>query len=99
MKPWARKFYNSKPWKQCRTVYIKKVHGLCERCPDPSKIVHHKVYLTPDNINHPIISLNHRLLEYVCQDCHNKVHHGSNEPVINEGLAFDHEGNLIQLNI
>jgi 5-methylcytosine-specific restriction endonuclease McrA len=96
-KEWSIKFYNSKAWKKCRAAYIKKVFGLCERCPAPGYIVHHKVYLTPTNINDPAISLNHDLLEYVCQDCHNKEHHGSHEPVTAEGLAFDSEGNLIQV--
>lgn len=96
MKPWAKKFYNSTAWKTCRLSYIAKVFGLCERCGKPGKIVHHTVYLTPYNINDPDVSLNHALLEYVCQDCHNGEHHGSSEEVVGEGLMFDSEGNLIQ---
>lgn len=97
MKPWARKFYNSKAWRLCREDYIKLVHDLCERCGESGKIVHHKVYLTPQNINDPSISLNHDLLEYLCQSCHNTEHHGSVEPIVAEGLMFDEEGNLIQI--
>lgn len=96
MKLWAKSFYNSKAWKACRAAYIKSVHGLCERCGKPGKIVHHKVYLTPSNINDPSISLNHALLEYHCQDCHNGEHHGSGEDIVAEGLTFDMYGNLIE---
>lgn len=95
MKPWAKKFYNSKAWKECRASYIVRVHGLCERCSKPGKIVHHKKYLTPYNINDPNISLNHNNLEYLCQDCHNDEHHGEGE-VVGRGLMFDEEGNLVQ---
>ncbi|GBF73223.1 hypothetical protein PA598K_01508 [Paenibacillus sp. 598K] len=96
MKPWAKSFYNSTAWKRCRESYIKTVHGLCERCGAPGKIVHHKVYLTPQNIDNPAISLNHELLEYVCQDDHNREHHGSHEPLVEDGLMFDEHGDLIQ---
>ncbi len=94
---WAKWFYNSKAWKVCRAAYISKVFGLCERCPKPGKILHHTVYLTPENIRDPNISLNHDLLEFVCLECHNKIHFGSVEPLVNEGLAFDAEGNLIEV--
>lgn len=97
MKPWARKFYNSKAWRICRVAYIESVHGLCERCGEAGYIVHHTVYLTPKNINDPSISLNHELLEYVCQLCHNTEHHGSSEPITARGTAFDEQGNLIQV--
>ncbi|MGG3456061.1 HNH endonuclease [Paenibacillus rhizolycopersici] len=95
MKPWAKRFYNSKAWKECRASYIIKVHGLCERCGKPGKIVHHKKYLTPWNINDPNVSLNHSNLEYLCQDCHNNEHHGEDGVTV-DGLMFDEEGNLVQ---
>ena len=41
---------------------------------DLGYIVHHKIELTPDNINDPDISLNHRRLMYLCHNCHNKIH-------------------------
>lgn len=94
MKSWARSFYKSKAWRQCRDAFFVYRHGLCERCGGPGKIVHHKVYLTPQNINDPAVSLNHENLELLCQDCHNKEHHET-EPVA-EGLRFDENGDLIQ---
>ena len=72
-------FYKTAAWLKCRAAYIKSVGGLCERCLADGKIVpgfivHHKCYLTPDNIQDPGISLNWDNLEYLCQDCHNKEH-------------------------
>lgn len=100
-KEWAKKFYNSKSWQQCREGYIQSVQGLCERCLEKNKltpgyIVHHKEPLTPMNINDPAVSLNWELLEYVCQDCHNKEHHGNDYEVIREGLMFNEYGDLIE---
>lgn len=97
LKEWARSFYKSIAWIKCRAAYIVSVYGMCERCPSPGKIVHHKVYLSPENIDDPSIALNHELLEYLCQDCHNKEHMGSHEPSIAEGLEFDSDGNLVQV--
>lgn len=95
MKDWAKQFYKSKAWRKCRDAYFILRHGLCERCPAlAGKIVHHKVYLTPENINDPAVSLNHDLLELLCQDCHNREHHGQGDAVA-DGLTFDADGNLV----
>lgn len=79
MKEFAKEFYKSKRWQSCRTSYIDKRllidGGICEMCGEqPGYIVHHKVKLTPGNINDPQISLNHDLLEFVCKNCHDKEH-------------------------
>lgn len=97
-KDYAKSFYRSAAWKKCRAGYIKHVHGLCERCGQPGYIVHHKKYITSDNINDPDITLNWNNLEYVCQDCHNKEHH-EQYGVTAYGLMFDGEGNLIQKDV
>ena len=34
--------------------------------------MHHKIYLTPQNINDPAVTLAEDNLELLCQDCHNK---------------------------
>ncbi|CAM3876118.1 HNH endonuclease [Cohnella lubricantis] len=94
MKDLAKAFYKSKAWRLCRDAYFILRHGLCERCGGPGKIVHHKVWLTPQNINDPNVSLNHALLELLCQDCHNKEHHGSG--TVADGLMFDEQGNLVE---
>lgn len=78
-KDYARKFYSSAAWKNCRTSYAKKVGGLCERCKAkglivPGEIVHHKIHLSPENLSDPNIALAHDNLELVCRECHSEVH-------------------------
>lgn len=96
MKPFAEKFYKSMAWRNCRDAYFISQHGICERCGDAGKIVHHTVELTPENINDPEITLNWELLELVCESCHNKQHHGSGEGVTREDVAFNEYGELIK---
>lgn len=79
MKEFAKDFYTSKAWKQTRAAYISSVRGLCEICKrkgkiKPGVIVHHKIHLTPDNINDPDISLNWDNLQLLCRDCHADQH-------------------------
>ncbi len=98
-KEYAKKFYRSKAWKQCRESYISKVNHLCERCYKiniikPGYIVHHKTYITPQNINNPMITLNHENLEYVCLDCHNKEHIGHREAT-RDDVEFNEQGQLV----
>ena len=95
MKPYAKKFYNSAAWKRCRKAYFNMKHGLCERCSNTGKIVHHKNYITPENINDPEITLNFKNLELLCQDCHNREHH-EQYGVTAYGLMFDEYGDLIE---
>lgn len=95
----SQPFYKSKAWRKCRAAYIKSVGGLCERHLKQNKIVkgyivHHKDYITEENINDPDITLNFDNLEYLCHDCHNEEHFKKNS-VINDELEFDPEGNVI----
>ena len=73
-------FYKSKAWRECRQSFL-AANPLCMRClkegrVKPATIVHHTIYLTKETVNDPSISLNFENLEAVCQDCHNKEHHG-----------------------
>jgi 5-methylcytosine-specific restriction protein A len=89
----AKKFYNSKQWKDVRELYIISQNGICERCKfRAGKIVHHKKYLTPTNINDPYVSLHFSNLELLCLDCHNAEH--MKEYVMSKDLVFDLEGNV-----
>lgn len=92
----AKAFYKSKAWRTCREGYIKSVYGLCERCGQPGDEVHHKIRLTPSNINDPNVALNWDNLELLCMSCHSKEHMG-NDSATKEGLAFDKDGNLIKV--
>jgi len=95
MKPYAKKFYKSKAWQDCRASYISKVHGLCEHCQAPGYIVDHIEEITPDNINNPEITLNHQNLQFLCLPCHNTKHFKKHEP-LRDDVMFDSEGQLIK---
>ena len=75
----ADRFYKSAAWKRCRASYLVSVGSLCERCLTkgmivPATQVHHKIKLTPENINRPEIALNWSNLVALCKDCHLKIH-------------------------
>ena len=58
------------------------VGGLCEDCMargiyTPGIVVHHVDPITPDNIRDPRVTLCFDNLRLVCQDCHAKAHHPS----------------------
>ncbi len=97
----AKKFYNSKAWKKCREAYKQSVNGLCERCLKNGKYVvgdevHHKICLTPENINNPDITLSFENLELLCSSCHSIEHNEKYSPV-REGFGFDENGDLIEI--
>lgn len=75
----ARQFYSSEAWNQCRSGYKKSVGGLCEHCLAkgqyvPGEIVHHKIHITPQNISRPEIVLDWNNLELLCRECHAEMH-------------------------
>lgn len=95
MKEYAKQFYKSKAWQRTRYAYIVSRQGLCERCGAGGKIVHHKQYITPSNIEDAQITLNHENLELLCADCHNQEHFKKYE-AIHTGMAFDSNGQIIK---
>ena len=94
MREFAKSFYLSPAWRKTRAYIIKRDMGLCVRCGKPGEIVHHKVHLTPQNIDDPDISLSTDNLELLCRECHALEHQG--EPCTAEGLMFDEDGNLVE---
>lgn len=79
MRPFAKSFYRSKAWQKTRAAYAKSKAGLCERCLargiyTPGEIVHHKEYITPENLSDPMIALNWDNLELLCRQCHADEH-------------------------
>ena len=79
MKDYARKFYKSQQWKYIRQLALDRSHGLCERCLrkgiiQPGEAVHHKVYITAENINDRSVTLNLDNLEVLCRKCHAEEH-------------------------
>ena len=78
-KGFADAFYTSKAWVRCARGYRRSVGGLCERCKAkglivPAEEVHHKIHLSPENINRPEITMNWRNMIALCKDCHLKEH-------------------------
>lgn len=79
MKEYAKKFYGSRSWKNTRAAYLKSVGRLCELCLKegvytPAEAVHHKVFITPENINDPNITLSWDNLMAVCRKHHEELH-------------------------
>ena len=92
----SKSFYNSLEWKRARKAYIASKFGICERCGKPnSKQVHHKIYLTPENVNNPEITLDFNNFELLCDVCHQREHNEKYSPT-EWGLCFDESGDLIR---
>lgn len=93
----AKAFYSSKAWQDCRNEYAKSVHYLCENCLrkgiyKPGVIVHHIEELTPMNITNPEIATGYDNLEMLCRECHALEHKR-----ISKGRRYliDEQGNVI----
>lgn len=79
MRSIENEFYRRPEWKKCRKAYLQFVSGRCERCLKkglhvPAEIVHHKIYLTEENVNDPAMAYGFDNLEALCRDCHNEEH-------------------------
>lgn len=57
MREFAKAFYESPAWRRTRAYILKRDAGLCVHCGEPGVIVHHKIELTPRNIDDPAIAL------------------------------------------
>ena len=94
----AKSFYNSKKWKRARQLKISTQHGICERCgkafASKHLIVHHKIYLTPQNVRCEDVSLSQANLECICHDCHNREHMSKKN---DREIYFDDDGNVINV--
>lgn len=79
-KPFAKAFYKSQAWVNCRNAYAASVGGLCEECMKkglwvPGVIVHHKRPIkTAEDLTQPAITFDWRNLELLCYDCHAEKH-------------------------
>ena len=79
MKDFAKTFYSSKAWKNCRESFRTSRQGLCEICLAkglivPAEIVHHKIEINPVNIHDPSVTLSWDNLQCVCRECHAQIH-------------------------
>lgn len=76
---YAKGFYSSRIWQECRNRYAAMRGHLCENCLRrgiyrPGDIVHHKIEITPKNINNPEVTLNFGNLCLLCRECHAEQH-------------------------
>ena len=77
MEQWKRKFYKSKQWRSLSAYVYNRDKGVCRRCNrliTDKHSVHHTIVLNSNNYTDPSISLNEKLLELLCEQCHNKEH-------------------------
>ena len=70
-------FYHSKAWRDL-SYLLRLKSGKCQRCgriADMKQLhAHHKVLLTPSNVNDTSISLNPDYIEILCNSCHDEEH-------------------------
>lgn len=70
-------FYHSKAWRDL-SYLLRLNSGKCQRCgriADMKQLhAHHKVSLTPSNVNDLSISLNPDNIEILCNSCHDEEH-------------------------
>ena len=105
----SRDFYHSRQWKAAQASYmrlpVKTTRGICpplmcERCYEltgqlvPAEIVHHKTFLSPENIDDPSVTLSHDNLMRVCRDCHARLHSNDNSV---PRVAFGDDGRVIPI--
>lgn len=102
----SRRFYHSTNWKHTQRAYMETPVDtpfgvvppfMCERCFEngdlvAARIVHHKIHLSPANINNPEVTLSFKNLQRLCMDCHALAHSGQ-EPM---RVAFDANGNVVR---
>ena len=77
--PEIERFYTTRAWRRCREAVLAEHGGLCELCLakgliEPAVHVHHKVHLTPENINDPKVALDSSNLMALCEECHAEQH-------------------------
>ena len=93
----ARSFYSSRAWQDCRNEYMKRAHHLCEDCLrkgiyTPAREVHHIEELTPENIHRPEVTLNFDNLVALCRECHKARHNECNK---GRRYLFGNNGEII----
>lgn len=109
MREFARPFYHSKSWKTTRDAYMRAIvrtdggglcpPGMCEMCFDrgeivPADIVHHRTWLSEQNINDPSITLSWDNLMRVCRDCHARIHYPDE---FSQRVSFDASGRVVPI--
>lgn len=98
---WAKAFYSSTAWLQCRASFISVREGIdggiCQDCQDmPGEIAHHwPAPLTAQNIGDPEVALNHANLRWVCKSCHDLYPGHGVAKALTPLVQFDDNGDVI----
>ena len=92
-KEWAKAFYSSKAWRDCRHQVLRRDLYTCAYCYGRAQQVHHKIELTPSNISDPMVALNPDNLISLCHDCHTKITQGYGD--VADGYVFDENCNVV----
>jgi len=93
-KEFSTAFYHSKAWHAVRLLALHRDMYTCRDCGGRATEVHHRVELTPDNINDANVALNVDNLECLCWLCHDKrtKHAGD----VADGYVFDESGQVVK---
>lgn len=94
-KVWAKSFYDSRAWKDCRRAVLRRDLFTCRDCSARASEVHHIIELTPENIADQSIALNPDNLISLCHSCHDKITRGVTGDLPEEYI-FDDNGNVIK---
>lgn len=71
----AKRFYNSKAWKKCREIVLKRDNYLCQSCFRKGIIkLANTVHHIESYKERPDLALDTDNLEVICDPCHNKEH-------------------------
>ena len=95
-----RSFYSTTEWRKVRMNFIDQSDGLCERCKKKGfttvgDTVHHKTYLTLDNVNDTNIAYNSKNLELLCHNCH-ELEHSRTSNGLPDGYYYTLDGEIEQ---
>lgn len=103
----AKQFYRSQKWQKMREYILIRDQYKCQRCGDTGSLeVHHKIHLTPYNINNADITLNEKNLHTLCRNCHFAEHEEEKKrgnkskekkQECETGFRFDENGFLVPI--
>ncbi|MCI8336964.1 MAG: HNH endonuclease [Peptococcaceae bacterium] len=92
VKAYAKKFYNSKEWKQIRQFVLMRDNYLCQQCGAVAEEVHHINHVTQENINLKETHCQGNLIS-LCRNCHCRIHDKDRERGEGSGAYyFDEDG-------
>ena len=75
----VERFYTTTAWRKCRASVLRDAGGLCQACLGkglivPAVHVHHRIPITPENLDNPRITLDSSNLMALCEECHAEQH-------------------------